>query len=429
MGDGQDFTLSVKEYLYDPLRKNAIFLILNTIGISVLGLAFWFLAAKYVSASVIGSASVVISIIALLVSLSSLGLGMGFIRFLPDKEAVSRSKLINSVFILTGIFGLVITAVYIIGVPLWTPKISSILSFPLLMLFLLLFVLMRLLSMLLNSVFISYRATKYVLFKETVLFNLLKLVLLPFLIFLGAVGIILSWGIGVAISLTVSITILIVRFRYRPAFSLNLEPIKRILSFSLGNYVAGFLASLPTFLLPIVFLHRLSSAEAGYFYITWTIGAILFTVVGNVCMALFAEGSHEYRKFSENIRKTVRFLVLIVVPAILAIWFFGDKMLAIVGEDFSREGATLLRYLAISSIPLIVVSIYITIKRVEKRVKEMILIHGIIAGFTLGAAFVLSPEYGILSAGIGWVSGHVAALGFIGAEVFSGKIRTKGLST
>jgi O-antigen/teichoic acid export membrane protein len=277
-----------------------------------------------------------------------------------------------------------------------------------------------------NSIFISYRESKYVFIKETVLFNFIKIICIPFLIVFGVAGILLSWGIALFISLIFSLLILIHKFYYKPSPSLKVNRIRPMFSFAVGNYITGILGSLPTFLLPVVLINILTASDTAHFYIAWMIGNILFTLPGNICMSLFAEGSQNSQGFRSNIKKSINFILLITIPAIIILWLFGVNILSIFGDTYSTEGADLLRILAISTIPLMGVSIFITIKRVEKRTKEMICVQGIIAILTLGITYFLSPTYGIISAGIGWILALCIALLFIACLGLYKRIKVRG---
>jgi O-antigen/teichoic acid export membrane protein len=194
---------------------------------------------------------------------------------------------------------------------------------------------------------------------------------------------------------------------------LEIKKIRPLFSFAGGNYVSGLLASLPSFLLPVILINILTPADTGHFYVAWMIGSILFTLPGNICMSLFAESSHNSQQFRSNLMKSINLILLITIPSIIILLLFGANILSIFGDKYSIEGTTLLRMLAISTIPLIGVSIYITKKRVEKRTREMIVVQGIIAIMTLGLTYFLTPEYGIVSAGIGWIIALCTALLFI----------------
>ena len=83
----------------DSLFRNAVFLMSSTAIMSVLGFVFWIFVAHLYSPEQIGVASALISITLLISNLSFLGLGSGFLRFLPGSAKPSRD--INAGLIMT----------------------------------------------------------------------------------------------------------------------------------------------------------------------------------------------------------------------------------------------------------------------------------------------------------------------------------------
>lgn len=70
-------------FLHDSLFKNAFFLMLSSISTAGFGFIFWFLAAKFYSASDVGIATGIMSSMTLIVNLSRFGLDYSIIRFFP----------------------------------------------------------------------------------------------------------------------------------------------------------------------------------------------------------------------------------------------------------------------------------------------------------------------------------------------------------
>ena len=72
--------------LRNPLYRNSIFLMLSsTVGAGT-GFIFWIIAARLYSTEDVGLSSAIVSVMRLLMLLSFVGLNIGFIRYLPEKE-------------------------------------------------------------------------------------------------------------------------------------------------------------------------------------------------------------------------------------------------------------------------------------------------------------------------------------------------------
>ncbi len=66
-------------------------------------------------------------------------------------------------------------------------------------------------------------------------------------------------------------------------------------------------------------------------------------------MSLFAEGSHFERELKSNVRKALKFIFLLLIPAVILIIFFGDYLLLLFEAEYSIKGLALLQIFAVSS--------------------------------------------------------------------------------
>ena len=109
-----------------------------------------------------------------------------------------------------------------------------------------------------------------------------------------------------------------------------------------------------------------------------------------------------------DLRKSLKFTALLLIPAILFLVFLGDKFLLLFGREYSAEGSQLLWLLAPAALPASLNFLYLGVARVEKRLKEIILITGAMAIGTLTSSYFLLPYLGILGAGTGWLATQTA---------------------
>jgi O-antigen/teichoic acid export membrane protein len=273
------------------------------------------------------------------------------------------------------------------------------------MVFMILFVLM-------DSVFIAYRESKYVLVKNTV-FSILKLVL-PFLfVSFGAIGIFGSYTISALFGFLTVLVILIVKFKYKFKFLFYDNILKKIFPFSFGNYIAGFLGSLPILLLPLLITNLISPETTAYYYIAMMIAGLLFVIPSSISQSLFAEGSYKEENLKEQIKKSAKFISLIMIPAIILIVFFGQYLLLLFGKNYSAEGFRLLQILAVSGIFMAINSVFASILRVRHKVKALIIVNAISALILLALSYLLISK-GLTGIGIAWIIGQ-----FIGTLLYT----------
>ncbi len=125
-------------------------------------------------------------------------------------------------------------------------------------------------------------------------------------------------------------------------------------------------------------------------------------------MSLFAEGSFAEGRLGGDIGRSLKITILLLIPAIIIMLLGGNKLLLLFGREYSAEGAKLLWLLVPAAIPININFIYQGILRVEKKLKSVLLINGVIAFGTLTLSYLLIPHIGILGVGVGWLATQTA---------------------
>lgn len=401
------------EQIRDPLYRNSLFLMANTIVTAGLGFFFWMVVARFYTEADVGLGAAIISAIGLVALLSRLGLNVALIRFLPKAE--KPVDMINSCFTLSGIVALAVAVIFIAGLDLWSPALGFIKDDATFVVAFVFFALFWTLSGVMDSIFIARRRADFVLSKNTI-FSLLKIGL-PFLlvIFFHAFGIVSSWGIAIGIALAISLFLFLPRVqnRYKPLPRINLGIIRDIWRYSAGNYFAVLFAAAPALVLPIMLVNLLGAEQNAYFYIAWAIATLLFVIPGAVSTSLFAEGSHFEDELGANVRRSYRFVFLLLIPAIVLLLLLGKWLLLAFGAAYSANALMLLRILAVSGIFVGVNSVYYTILRVRGRIRELVALCGFITIAVLVGSYLITPTTGIIGVGYTWI----AAQGLISVYV------------
>lgn len=406
-------------FLGDSLFINGFHLILTTFSTSLLGFIFWVVAARYYSSDEVGLASAIISSMNFLAILSLLGFNISLIRYLPRSN--NKEDLINSCLTLCIFTAFIISSTFILGcnfhslIPIRTDNIHSIIF--------IIITIFSVFTILLTSIFISCKSSKYVLVKDSV-FGISKIIVLFFLGSFGALGIFISWGLGLLVASIFGIIFIYKMISpYTPTIIVKQESIINMFYFSFGNYIANIFYNMPALVLPILIANLLSPNEAAYFYISWMIANLLFAVPSQFSQSLFAEGSNNENEIDDTIIKAIKVISMLLVPAILFILFFGDRLLLLFGREYSMEGFKLMQILSISAIPFTVNSIYIAIKRVRKETLAVVTNYCIVAFITLIGSYLMLSRVGVIGAGISWALGNSIAVVSIGVLIIKNKIR------
>jgi len=414
-----------------PLYSNAIYQIAATVSSALGGLAFWIIATRFYDTDDVGLASAIIAAMGLLANLANLGLGFGLIRFLPN-SGEKASSLINSSFTISMLASLLVSIIFIGGLDFWSPALLYLRQEPILMPAFIVFTIAFTLRLIGGEALIAKRRANFLLIRE-VIFNVMRL---PLVILLSLVfhsfGIFGSWGISVWVALLFNIFLFLPRAQtgYRPCLSIGSE-IKEMLLFSSGNYISNILRGGASMILPIMVINRSGAEDNAHFYIAWMIGSTLNMVAESTAISLFSEGSHDEKRLGLNIKRSFKMIFLLLVPVVILVLAFADKLLLVFGGSYSDSGTTLLRILAVSTLPVAINTVYLSIKRVEKKLIILIGITAFLAVSTLALSHVLLPRIGITGVGIAWlISQGIVALvisaGFVKKRfglVLSSKIR------
>jgi O-antigen/teichoic acid export membrane protein len=415
----------INSLLHVPLYSNALYLMLANVANALFGFVFWIIATRLYSTDAVGVASAIISAAALLEMLSGLGLSYGLLRFLRASD--NAIKLINSTFTLTGFLSLLAACIFIIGLDIWSPGLSIIRQNPWYLAIFLLYVPILVLDDLTDPVMMAGQQAKFI-FVHALIFNILRLALPVLLVvFFKSFGIFASWGAATLVGFLVSIFILLphVQPGYRPFLMVDKKEVSKVLHFSFLNYLGDLFWTMPGLILPIIVLDLRGAESNAYFYMAWTMSSMLAMIPTAVATSLLVQGTYDEAKLKNLAGRSLKMIMVLLVPAVILVWFLADKLLMFYGGLYADNAATLLRWLAIAAFPLAINIVYFSIRRVQKNVKSIILLAVIMAFVTVLGSYLLLPRLGIDGVGIAWLGGQgiTALIAIImGAKILGAKV-------
>lgn len=405
--------LKIKRYLDDPLYRNSIFLMLNTVTGAGTGFIFWLFAARFYPPDEVGLATAIISSMSLLVMLSILGFNISIITYLPHEK--NKHKMINTCLTIIAIVSFFLTVTFILGIDIFSPALL-ILKKPRFMILFILFTTAASLFGLQNNIFLAFRNAKYTFYQN--LITVSRVAILPFLITFGVFGIYSSYGLGFFAAFIIgNILILRVYPEYRLKPEINKKMVNEMIRFSSGNYIATLFEYLPSLLLPLIVVNTLGAKMNAYFYVAWAISGIFLMIPRATSMSLFAEGSYTPEKLKKNTIRAMKFIFTLLLPIIIGIFLFGDSILSIFGEVYSKNAFEVLLVLVIASVPFSLNALFVTIKRVQEEVMPVIFVYFGVAIITLTASHILLRYVGLIGVGISWMLGNCVVLGALGLKM------------
>lgn len=390
--------IDFKSLYNEPLYSNSIFLMLNFLSISFFGFLFWIVAANVLSTKDVGLAISIISLATLTTSISRFGIDSGFIRHFYAHE--NRSSLYNIIIFVPPLISLLIAAASVIVI-YYIPSLSFVAGNVYVITYIALIILMSI-NTSENSVLMALKRSDF-LFVQNLFLGLRVIIILlfPLLgIFLGIYNVIIAFAIAYALS-NIFATIAIFRLG-----KLSLKPqidhssIKRIFSYSIGTYFSDVILLIPTNLLPLIVLYMLGPEESAYFSIACSLSFIIWMIPQAISISLFVEGSNDM-PLKDNTIKALKFSYILLIPVLIGIFLFGDRLLLLYDGGFAENSFELLKLFSISSLFATIIYIFTSIKKVKKDIKMLAIVSFLNAMLTLTLSVPFIKLYGIN--GIGYV--------------------------
>lgn len=390
------------------LYSNAFYLMLNNIATSLLGFIFWNLMARYFSPAQVGIGSALVAASNLVAVLANMGLGVGLVRFVPEAGKKAGS-LINSSFTLAGLVSLAGSALYLYGIKYWSPALGFISQDLMFLTLFIIFTSCTSLSMIADQALIAGRSARFVFYKNTA--NSIIKLPLPILAFtlLGGYGIFTGTGIGFLAGALLALFIFLpsVYKGYTPRPAYNSGLMRKVLPYSIANYMGNLLNMAPQFVYPLMILNILGAEKSAYFYIAWMMTLVLAVIPNGMAQSLFAEGSHSPEKLRREGKKILLLALAITTPAVGVMALLGGWLLHFFGAGYAENGALTMRFLAVAIIPQCVNSLFMTVNQVRKKIILIIAQTGMISLIALGLGYWLLGRVGLAGVGIAYTLAHL----------------------
>jgi len=306
----------------------------------------------------------------------------------------------------TGLFSLLVAAIYLAGLDMWSSRLLILRSHAWLSIGFAVTAMMSVLTVLLDNIFIARRHSILVTVRS-LLFNLVKIAILLILVKQWMEGgVLASWALAMLVSLIIAGFLL---GKALPEFILNLtfgpSSMGKLVKYSIVNNLASFFWSASATLLPLLVIQRLGAVENAYFYIAWAIASTLALIPSSISTSLFAEGSHQSEHLMEDAWRSIGMVLVIILPVIVIAVFLAKPVLSIFGSEYTNA-TTLFYWLAIALLPLSINQIYFGVLRVRSRLRELIILCALVMIVTVGGSYIFLPVHGLVAVGWAWFCGQ-----------------------
>jgi O-antigen/teichoic acid export membrane protein len=115
------------------------------------------------------------------------------------------------------------------------------------------------------------------------------------------------------------------------------------------------------------------------------------------------EGALDQVGAAANGSRFLRLMAGLLIPFVLALVVAAPWVLRLSGPAYAAEGVPVLRWLSLSIIPGVVVSVYLSMARVRQELRQIVLVEGAVAGLSLGLSYGLLRPLGVTGVGIAFM--------------------------
>ncbi len=386
----------------DHLVRNSLYLMLSSGIQAALGFAFWIIMARLFSPGDVGTASSLISAIALIAYFALFGLNSTLVRFLPT--AAERNALITSALALVAACGAAIGLIYILLTPILAPRLAFVAHEPVFAGGFALLAAASAVNLLTDSVFIASRKAAYCALTDGVVGGLSKIIAGIALVGTGAYGLFCASAGGFAAAALMSIVLMIAFMGWRPSLRQPVRTLRPLLKFSGANYLANALILLPTVVVPVIALDRLGPQSAAYYFVAFQMASLLYATIYATEQAFLAEGSHADANWREIRRRSRRLAIILFLPGCVVLALGAHWVLLAFGPAYSLHGTGSLELLAVAVIPIAACNWSWTVLRLASRLGPLVFSSAVYSAAICAAAWILAP-HGLTALTVAWPIG------------------------
>jgi O-antigen/teichoic acid export membrane protein len=392
------------------LYTTAYYLIGGAAISALASLIFWMIATRLTSPAAIGSATAAVSAAALLAVVFDLGLSTtaAYLGAAQDSTADRINAVVAIGWAVTGLAALV----FVSGLPIWSPGLALFAHDPLLAGVLIAFSILNHQLMIQDGVMLARGKPAFVLWR-TLLCNVPMIGLLfPALALTGELRApFLAYTLpNIVVGLAAGLLVLPRAMPgYRLVGRLNLGLARELARFSLPSYGANTLWTGSALMLPLIAINRLSAAETGTFFVSWSLLSMILIIPRSVCAAVFIQGVIDEGQIVRSALRALALIAIGVIPLAMALWYGGGLALGLFGRPYLR--LDILRPLLLSVAPFSINGVFFMYLRVRRRPTATLLFAGLAALSTIALSADLAGRFGLAGLAWGWALGHgLAAL-------------------
>ncbi len=406
----------------DSLRRNAAYLFGNTVLTSLIGFAFWVVAARLYPTESVGALSGLTAGCTLVSTVAAVGLPNTVIRYFGHSDR--GRDLVLTAALAAGLLAAAVGAgLALVSRLLGTPHVTGGQTGATICLFVLVLGVLTAANVV-DSTFVAARAT-HLMFVKNGAGSIAKLAALPILVTLGTTGLLGAYVAGVLTTAAFSLLLVRRRIPWRGRSWPDLALLRQSARFSLSNYAGTLFGVLPTTVVPLLVLSVLGSRQAAYFTVVFLIATFLNFIPSSTSQSLFAEIAHDSDAATALLVGALRSIYALLVPAAGAVVLGAPWILRVFGTEYARAGGASLRVLGVAC--LVAAGNYVvdTALMATGRMNSYIVVNAFNSLCVVGLCAAV-VTHGLLPVAVAWLVAQTLSL-VVAAVVLLGRYERHGV--
>lgn len=343
---------------------------------SLLGFAYWWVAARLFRPEAVGLASAATSTMMLISSFCMMGLGTLLITEIPRNKG-NEGPLISTALLLVGGVGFVAGVIFALLAPFISPAlrpigagIQNIVLFGA-------SISITVITIVVDQAVIGLLQGGLQFWRNTI-FSIVKLIALYLLaIWLNdkiGMSIYATWTLGNIISLIPLIFLAVWKNRTRLGSLLpRWYVLRKLGGAAIQHHILNLILQAPTQILPILVTVLLSPAMNAWFYVSSMLANFVFSIAASLTTVLHATNAAQTTTLSQKTRLTVGISALTGVITSGVLVLAANLVLSFFGHSYAANAAWPLRILALAAFPLIIKNHHIAIRRIKDEITNSML--------------------------------------------------------
>ncbi|NUK24610.1 lipopolysaccharide biosynthesis protein [Streptomyces lunaelactis] len=386
----------------DPLLRNGHLLAISSLINAAVGSVFWVFATHWYDEKLVGLSYSALSATLLLASIGQLNLSDFLIRFVPSAGRRTR-KMVLTCYLVSASFSTLVALGFLALVPKLAPDLDFLLT-PVAGACFVAATAGYAIFVMQDGALTAVRRPDWVV-AENVIFACAKILLLGVGAALAiSTGILLSWAGALVVSLVVANYLLLRKaVPHHEKTAPEEERPPRMVGYAAADYFGSLFRMAAYTLVPLMVLNNLGAEQSAYFSLAWVVGYVLYLVARNMGSSLVVEAVRSPEQLVEHGLRVLRHSALLLTVAITVIVVAAPQILTLFGAEYAESGSTLLRLIALSALPNLLVTLAIDVSRARRRLRLAVGLQIAMCVLVLGLTKALLPVLGINGAGVAWL--------------------------